>query len=93
MLQKIFDNDLVAIHISKVILTLKKPAYVGMCTCYLSRVLMYKFHYDYIKNNNSTLLCTSTDSMMYEIKTEDIYEDFNKNKKMFDFSNDSAESN
>ena len=24
---------------------------------------------------------------MYEIKTEDVYEDFNSDKKMFDFSN------
>ena len=42
---------------------------------------MYKFHYDYIKNkcgNNSRLLFTDTDSLMYEIKTEDVYEDFSK---------------
>ena len=26
-------------------------------------------------------------SLMYEIKTEDIYEDLNSNKEMFDFSN------
>ena len=30
MLQKLFDNDLVAIRKNKVILTLNKPAYVGM---------------------------------------------------------------
>ena len=29
---------------------------------------------------------------MYEIKTEDVYEDFNEDKKMFDFSNYSAKS-
>ena len=28
---KMFDNDLVAIHKSKVILTLNKPAYTRMC--------------------------------------------------------------
>ena len=27
---------------------------------------------------------------MYEIKTEDVYEDFSKNKEIFDFSNSSA---
>ena len=29
---------------------------------------------------------------MYEIKTEDIYEDFNRNKEMFDFSSNLAKS-
>ena len=49
---------------------------------------MYKFHYDYNKNkygNNFRLLFTATDSLMYEIKTEDAFEDFNKDKKLFDF--------
>ena len=30
MSKKIFDNDLVAIIVNKVILTLKKPEYAGM---------------------------------------------------------------
>ena len=29
---------------------------------------------------------------MYEIKTENVYEDFSKDKEMFDFSNTSAKS-
>ena len=36
MSQKIFDNDLVAIHKSKVTLNFNKPAYVGMCILDLS---------------------------------------------------------
>ena len=50
MSQKIFDNGFVAIHKSNVTLTLNKPAYVSMCILDLIKVLMYKFHYDYIKN-------------------------------------------
>ena len=38
----------------------------------------------------SKLLFTDTD--IYEIKTEDVYEDFSSNKKMFDFSNYSTKS-
>ena len=56
---------------------------------------MYEFHYDYIKikyGNNSKLLITDTDSLMYEIKTEDVYEDLSNNKEMFDFSNYSTKS-
>ena len=61
----------------------------------LSKELMYEFHYEYIKNkygNNSRLLFTDTDSLVYEIKTEDAYEDFNNDKKIFDFSNYSSKS-
>ena len=76
MSHKIFDNDLVAILKKKVTLTLNRLAYIGMCILELSKVLMFEFHYDYIKNkygNNSRLLLTDTDSLMYEIKTEDVY--------------------
>ena len=83
MSHKIFDNHLVAIRKNKVTLALNKSAYIVMCILELSKVLMYEFHYDYIKNkygNNSILLFTDTDSLMDEIKTEDVYEDFSNDK-------------
>ena len=64
MLHKRFDNYFVAICKNKVKLQLNKPAYIGMWIFKLSKVLMYEFHYDYIKNkngNNSRLLFTDTD--------------------------------
>ena len=54
-----------------------------MCILDLSKVLIYEFLQDYIKNkygNNSNLLPIYTDSLMYKIKTEDVYEDFSKDK-------------
>ena len=45
----------------------------------LSKVFLYKFHYDYIEikyGNNSRLLFIETDSLLYEIETEDAYESF-----------------
>ena len=60
-----------------------------MCILELSKVLMYEFHYDYIKNkygNNSRLLFTDADSLMYEIKTEDVNKHFSNDKEMFYFS-------
>ena len=60
-----------------------------MCILDLSKVLMYEFYYDYIKNkygNSTRLLFTGTDNLMYEVKTEDVYEDFSKDKKIFHFS-------
>ena len=79
MSHKIFDNNLVAMRKRKLALKLNKKAYIGTCILELSRVLMYKFPQDYIKNkydNISKLLFTDNDSLMYEIKTEDVYEDF-----------------
>ena len=50
---------------------------------------------NYIKNkygNNARLLFTDTESLMYETKTADVYEDFSDDKKMFNFSNYSSKS-
>ena len=79
MSQKIFDNNLIAICKTKLTLRFNKPAYVGMCQLDLSRVLMYIFNYEYIKNrygNKARLLFNDTNSLIYEITTQDIFEDF-----------------
>ena len=76
MSHKISNNDLIAIRKNKVTLPLQKPGYIGIYIFELSKILMYRFLYDYIKNKygkNSTILFTDTDSFMYEVKTEDIY--------------------
>ena len=92
--KKIFGNDLVTIPKSKVTLTINKPAYIGICILEMSRMLMYEFHYDYIKNkydSNSELLFTDSITI-YKIKAKDVYQDFSTDKEMFDFSNYSAKS-
>ena len=48
MSHKIFDTYLVVIRKNKVTLLINKPVYIGMCILELSKVLMYKFYYDYI---------------------------------------------
>ena len=93
MWHKIFHNNSVAISKRRLAWNLHKSSYIEICTLQLSKVLMYEFHYDYIKNkydNKSELLVIDTDSLLYEIKTEDVYEDFSSNKGMFDFSNYSS---
>ena len=88
MSHKMFDDDLVTIRKSKVTTKLNTPAYTGRCILELSKVLMYEFHYDYIKNkycNNSRLLFTDTDSLIYEVKTEYVNKDSNNHKEIFDF--------
>ena len=86
---KIFNKNLVAVHKIKESLTLHRPAYVRMCILDLSKTLMYDFHYNFFKKKydaKAKSLFTDTDSLTYEIEAEDVYQDFWKNKKMFDNS-------
>ena len=90
---KIFDKNYAAIHEIKPVLTLNKPIYVGFTVLELSKWLMYDFHYNFIKKNfDAELLFTDTDSLTYEIKSENVYEEFFKWKDLFDFSNYSKDS-
>ena len=43
-------------------------------------------------DKNLRLIFTNTNSLMYEIKTDEAYESFSKNKELFDFSNYSPKS-
>ena len=86
---KIFNENLVAVHKIKETLTHNRPAYVGMCILDLSKTLMYEFHYKYIKDKyqeKAKLLFTDTDSLTYEIEAEDVYQDFWNDKHKFDNS-------
>ena len=53
-----------------------------------SKLLMYEFQYDYIRNkygSNSRLLFTDTNTFIYDIKTEDFLKIVRKDKEIFDF--------
>ena len=85
--QKIFDKNSVAIHCLKTILTLNKPIYVGFSILELSKLLMYQFHDDYVlKTFDARLLFADTDSLVYEIKDGNVYNQCFKDKHLFDFS-------
>ena len=74
----IFDKNLIAVHMKKIEIYFNKPVYVGQAILDLSKTLMYDFHYNFIKSkygSRASLLFTDTDSLMYELKTEDFYKD------------------
>ncbi|KAK3742158.1 hypothetical protein QZH41_020479, partial [Actinostola sp. cb2023] len=86
---RIFDENLVGVNMKKPSLYLNRPIYVGFCILDISKILMYDFHYNVIKQkygNNATLLFTDTDSLCYNIKTEDIYEDMYEDLDLYDTS-------
>ena len=86
-----FSDNLLAIHMERTKLYFNKPVYLGMCILDLSKTLMYEFHYEYTKRkygDKAELLFTDTDSLMYEIETEDFYKDISPDvQTMFDTSN------
>ena len=88
--RKIFNENLVSVHMKKTSLTMNKPVYLGMSILDLSKIVMYDFHYRYIKpkyGSKAKLLFTDTDSLLYEIETEDFYKDISGDvKDRFDTS-------
>ena len=83
---EIFGKDYAAIQEIKPVLILNKPIYIGFTILRLSKWNMYDFHYNFIKKYfNAELLFTDTDSITYEIKSKNVYEEFFKLKDLVDF--------
>ena len=87
----IFDEDLVSFHVKRTKLKFDKPVYCRMAILDLSKTLMYGFPYDYIKpkyGENAKLLLTDTDSLCYEIRSDDFFKDISPDvEQKFDTSN------
>ena len=63
---KIFTENLVAIHMQRTKMSFDEPIYLGLAALDLSKILMYQFHYHYIKEKygkKAKLLFTDTDSL------------------------------
>ena len=85
----IFNENLVAVHKHKKEVKLDKPIINGMIILDLSKMLMYDFYYNVLKNrygDKVKLLFTDTDSLCVEIETEDVYKDMSEQKQHYDFS-------
>ena len=75
---KAFSDHLMATEMRKTYVVMDKPIVVGQAILNKSKVLMYKFCYDYFKtkyNDEVKLLYMDTDSFVLYIETEDFFED------------------
>ncbi|XP_066902574.1 uncharacterized protein [Halyomorpha halys] len=86
----IYNENLAAVHMGMIKIEYNKPVYIGMCILDLSKTVMYQFHYDTMmkkySNNTLKMMYTDTDSFIYRVLTEDVYEDMKKMNQYFDFS-------
>ena len=92
-----FSKHLFGVERERTEIKMNKPMYIEKAILYLSKTLMYEFHYDYMrpKYGSKVKLCyMDTDSFVYEIDNEDFYRDIAKDvKKRFDTSGYSKDDN
>ena len=87
---KIFNQHLAAANCLKTTILLNKPIFVRFAILDLSKLLMYDFHNGYIKTkyeNDAQLCFTDTNSLLYDIKCDDIYGDMSTDIEKFVLSN------
>ena len=75
----LFGENLMGCEMGKIKVVMNKLVYLGQAILDLSKIILYEFHYDYMVPKyglEKLKLCyMDTDSMVYDIKTEDFYED------------------
>ena len=88
---KWFSENLIAIEMKKINVKMNKPIYLGLSILKISKILMYEFWYDYIKQkygDNVKLCYIDSVSFIIHIKAEDFYKDIADDvEKRFDTSN------
>ena len=85
----VFGQNLAGIQMHKDRILMNRPVYTGMSVLELSKTLMYDFYYNHLKHKYKSrceLLYTDTDSLLLEIKTEDIYKDIEGSMSLYDTS-------
>ena len=91
----IIDENLVIVELAKTNVYFCKPIYVGMCILDLAKTTIYDFHYSYMKSRftDCTILCTDTDSLIYEIQNQDVYDVIRQDCSQYFDSSDYPENN
>ena len=84
----ILNDKLVGVEQIKPVMKLNKPIYIGVSILELSKLHMYQFYYDVMKQYDDTikLLYTDTDSCIVHIETYYLYKDSDDMNEHMDFS-------
>ena len=72
----LFGENPMGCELGKIKVVMNKPVYLGQAILDLSKIVMYEFHYDYMKKKYSeglTLCYMDTDSLIYDIEHGDFY--------------------
>ena len=88
---KYISKDLLIMEMKKTEVRMNKPVYLGQAILDISKTLMYKFWYDYIKpkyGDKARLCYMDTDSFIMLVQTHDFYIDISNDvERWFDTSN------
>jgi len=79
-------NGLYFINSARENIIFNKPIYIGCAILDLSKTYMLNFHYGFMKNYDNDLLYSDTDSLVYDVKHKDFYNEMYKNRNKFDLS-------
>ncbi|XP_036140462.1 uncharacterized protein LOC118644854 [Monomorium pharaonis] len=87
--RSVFAENLIAVELRKLEVKLYKPIYVGMCILDISKTCLYEFHHEYmlpLYRDKCRVMYTDTDSLIYLVECEDIYETMKRDIARFDTS-------
>ena len=81
------SNKLCLVESTPIKTVFHKPIYIGACILETSKLHMYQFWYEHLKNKYKVeLVYTDTDSLIIQVETDDIYKDMFEDKNLYDFS-------
>jgi len=87
--RSVFSENLVAIEMRKLEVKFDKPIYVGMCILDISKTCLYEFHHEYmlpLYRDKCKIMYTDTDSLIYHIECDDVYDVMKRDIAKFDTS-------
>jgi len=98
--RSVFSENLVAIEMRKLEVKFDKPIYVDMCILDISKTCLYEFHHEYmlslyriVYRKKCKIMYTDTDSFIYNVKCDDVYDTMKRDIVKFntsDYSIDNA---